>query len=162
MTIISKPSDCWCDKQDYILSRMAINTHNCWVWQGPVHRDGYGKGSLYNKTKSAHRISFWAFNKGINDALLVLHKCHNRLCVNPAHLYQGTHKDNAQDTRLAGRLKCTFKPGIKHPSSVLSDDDVRAIREIKGLSQKEIANKYDVSRGAINCILNNYTWRHLL
>ena len=66
-----------------------------------INKNGFWQG---------HRLSYAAYNSESYDScLLVLHKCHNRKCVNPEHLYQGTYTDNARDTVKAGRAKGLFK-----------------------------------------------------
>lgn len=80
----------------------VCNITNCWNWSGSL-RNGYGRticGSRVDNTRksvSAHVFSYLAFNGDIPDGLCVLHKCDNRKCCNPDHLFLGTKKDNAID-----------------------------------------------------------------
>lgn len=70
-------------------------------WRG-LDRDGYGQFKALGQHR-AHRVS-WLLNKGeISGNLHVLHKCDNRLCVNPAHLFLGTNHDNVKDMWSKGR-----------------------------------------------------------
>jgi hypothetical protein len=68
----------------------------CWIWNESL-KNGYGQLSWKGKNTYAHRLSYESFNGGIPPGGLVCHKCHNRLCVNPSHLYIGDKKTNAQD-----------------------------------------------------------------
>lgn len=77
----------------------------CWEWTASKSRDGYGKfwadGSMY----STHRLSFLMANGEIPEGLWVLHRCDNKPCVNPAHLFAGTREDNMLDMESKGRRK---------------------------------------------------------
>jgi hypothetical protein len=79
------------------------NHDECWFWKGGTYSNGYGRISYNNKQVGAHRISYLIHNGSLDENLLVLHKCNNRLCVNPNHLYQGTYHDNMMDMVRSGR-----------------------------------------------------------
>jgi HNH endonuclease len=78
--------------------KSVIKQTGCWGWRKKPLKTGYG--ALYigkRKLASAHRIS-WIIHRGeIPDKLFVLHKCDNRICTNPDHLFLGTHIDNMRD-----------------------------------------------------------------
>lgn len=90
-------------------------TETCWLWEGCLKADGYGwlmRGKSINWT--AHRYSWFIHNGEIPNNLHVLHKCDVRNCVNPNHLFLGTHQDNMLDmvqkkhtVRLSGE-DCSF------------------------------------------------------
>ncbi len=85
---------------------------DCWVWQGHCLSFGYGQARFDGKRQVAHRIA-WQITYGpIPQGLFVLHKCDNPPCVNPTHLYVGTHTDNMRDVRLRNqrRKKWAYLP----------------------------------------------------
>lgn len=87
------------------LLNKAISTEQgkCWEWSGAAYKGGYGRLSVYDKVRPAHRLAFTVFNGPIPDGLHVLHSCDNPKCINPAHLFAGTHQDNMADKCAKGR-----------------------------------------------------------
>lgn len=117
--------------KDRLLSRIEIDaTTQCWNYTGFLN-DGYGhitvKRNGEYKTIGAHRLSFEIFKRSIAAGLYVLHKCDNRRCVNPDHLFLGTHMDNMID----GVLKKRFRYGENHHLTKLTAKMVRVIKESK-------------------------------
>lgn len=130
----------------------------CWEWQGAVRPNGYGVMGRNKKTYRVHRIAY-ALSKGIhpdNIESLVLHKCHNRKCCNPSHLYKGTHKDNAADCMNAGR----FPVGSQTKQSKLTEQQVLDIKQ-STKRNKDLADFYGVSRALICDIQKGRAWRHV-
>lgn len=77
-------------------------SNGCWLWTGSLN-DGYGRFRFENVIKLAHRFS-WEIHKGkIPAGMNVLHRCDVRNCVNPEHLFIGSHLDNAIDCINKGR-----------------------------------------------------------
>ncbi len=84
----------------------------CWIWKGAKTKRGYGHLSFLGKHVLAHRL-MWILTFGaIHDGLEVCHSCDNPPCVNPEHLWLGTHSQNMKDAFKKGRLDITT-PGDK-------------------------------------------------
>lgn len=75
----------------------------CWLWTGVRRPNGYGSFSVRQKYFGTHRFSWELTNGPIPTGLNVLHRCDVRACVNPEHLFLGTHRDNAIDREQKGR-----------------------------------------------------------
>jgi len=95
------------------MDKVSKEENGCWTWTSTKHRDGYGKFWYKGKIVQAHRVSFILFNGEISKGLYICHKCDNRVCVNPQHLYQGTAKQNYDDSvdrkRFIGRRKIPYE-----------------------------------------------------
>ena len=130
--------------------------NGCWEWCGAINGRGYGHISNLGKWYCAHRLSWMLFNGPIPDGLYVCHKCDNRKCVNPNHLFLGTQKDNVNDMFLKGRGNRVR--GEQHPFSKLSNVDIHMIvymYKTKLFTQQTIAKLYGVGQDHISRIVNN-------
>lgn len=78
----------------------------CWEWTASVHHNGYGRiGQGDAKSTLAHRCSYEMHYGSIPDGLYVCHRCDNRRCVRPDHLFLATQSENMLDAGRKGRLK---------------------------------------------------------
>jgi hypothetical protein len=87
-----------------ILRRSTVRTSGCWEWQQTIDASGYGRLTRAGRQGvKAHRVAWECANGPIPDGLWVLHRCDNRRCVNPEHLYVGDRADNMADMVERGR-----------------------------------------------------------
>jgi hypothetical protein len=143
-----------------------VNKGKCWVWTGAInYRFGYGHFYVHGKgVQRAHRAAYELFVGKIPSGLMVLHKCDNRACVKPGHLFVGTAQDNTNDMIAKGRMIRGVQPqGSRHSGSKLTEKDIPQIRRLRaqGNSQQSIANKFRVSQAVISSILRGKKWTHV-
>lgn len=140
------------DRLNYLIDEKS----GCWNWQGNLSSHGYGRVSYDGKYIGAHRGSYIVHVGEIPNGLVICHKCDNRACVNPDHLFLGTYSDNMQDASNKKRLPL----GEDKVSSKLTNDNVINIRKDKR-SNSEIADEYGVFRTTIARIKKRITWCHI-
>lgn len=137
-------------------------TDTCWNWTGTTYRRGYGHFGRHLDGKfkmyKCHRYSYEYFKGPIPEGLLVLHTCDNPACVNPDHLFLGTHQDNTDDMMDKGRWGYPRNNSHKH----LSLDIAKQVRQFKldnpKMKQTLISEHFNVSTAQISRILNNLIW----
>lgn len=137
----------------------------CWVWTGFVDpKTGYGRF----RQSGAHRAMYFLIYGVIDPWLHVCHKCNNKPCVRPTHLYARTPKQNTQDALRAGTLfipplhGCAPK-GVQNGHAKLDDRSVLELRKFRaaGWSQNQLADHYAVSRRTIRGVLSGNIWQHV-
>jgi len=138
---------------------------DCWLWTGARVSDGYGSFAVKHALiRSAHRISWELGNESaIPPGRSVLHECDTPACVNPAHLFLGTQKDNMRDAYRKNRMHRFDNRGSKHGNAKLNEDDVRNIRLARttGWSNKSLAHIFEVSVSNVEYIVRRKTWTHV-
>lgn len=162
----------------------------CWLWLKSKTHDNYGLFWLNDKYETSHRVSYKFFRGDIPEGKFVLHTCDNPNCVNPYHLYIGTHQDNMKDRQNRNRQAqgekhgSVTKPeklsrgenhwthtnpelttkGSKNGSAKLNEDDVLELRTLFSTGQHsvtELAKKYNVTHNLISLIVHNKAWKHV-
>lgn len=130
----------------------------CWEWHRYRQPNGYGWVNTPFLKIAAHRLALILSGVSVPRGMDVCHRCDNRACVNPAHLYVGTRKQNMADCSARNRHN---KPtGEKHWCAKLSADDVRTIRSLResGATVTQIAEQYSINHGTVSRIARR-EWR---
>lgn len=154
--ISSGPRHLFCSPVCSVLGRVKITESGCWEFQGAITSGGYGQVVEGRAKKQAHRLVYEQKNGELPKDIFVCHKCDNRKCVNPDHLFAGTHKDNMED---AFRKKRMFR-GEDNPRAKLTED---AVTHIRGSSEtlRALAKRHGVSQAVIKSVRAGKHWRHV-
>lgn len=143
-----------------IWSRIKIGeTEECWEWTGSKTEVGYGQKWFCGKPMYVHRL-IYELEIGEIGNKHVLHRCDNRLCCNPEHLFLGTNAENMLDRNLKKR---TAK-GSGNSNSKITEEVVREMRRLyreESVPTVEIAKQFNVSRHTAIRVVKYQAWTHV-
>ncbi len=166
---------------DRVLKRIKITDAGCWEYQGAKTRNGYGNigrregGRLINHV--AHRFVYEKMVGKIPEGMQANHKCDNRICCNPAHIFIGTQKDNMEDAYAKGRVPRNphehknwwsggpekhARKGEQNGRSILDRETVKYIRHLyyaERHNQVQLGKHFGVCRTQIGRIVKGVSWR---
>lgn len=131
--------------------KYRIDQNGCHIWTSTVKKDGYGQFWLSGKPVKAHQAAYLLFIGPIPSGQCVLHRCDVRTCVNPAHLYAGTHKQNTRDMFSRGRAVGKRKVTDEQVAAILADLEA-------GHPQQIIAARFGVHQTTISQIKRRRVW----
>lgn len=136
--------------------------NGCIVWTGKLNWLGYGRLektiNFKKKQLSVHRVSYEIYKGEIPPKMLVCHTCDNRACLNPDHLFLGTHADNRRDMVSKGRDR--ILKGSETKGAKLTETKIIEILN-SNLPYKQIAVQYGVSASTISLIKTRKRWKHV-
>jgi hypothetical protein len=137
----------------------TTNADDCWEWQGFRDADGYGRVSTAKRIPAvASRLAYEVWVGALAPGEVVCHRCDNPPCCNPAHLFAGTTKDNAQDMLSKQR----GSHGERHHWHRLTDEQVHIIRYLseQGIQQRPIAKMVGCSQAQVSNIVRGAQRKH--
>lgn len=142
--------------------RIADDVTSCWPWAGAKSDQGYGLLRVGGVAIGAHRLAYADAIGPIPEHQHVLHRCDNRPCCNPSHLFVGTNADNVADKVSKGRAQGTV--GEKNRHAKLSAEQVGQVRTLYGnggISQTTIAAMFGVRQTQVSRIVRREEWAHI-
>jgi hypothetical protein len=156
-------SKVWKNTPENFWSKTRHSESGCLEWAAQTTDHGYGRVSWHGKKRLAHRVAMYLYG-GISDLdadTCVLHKCDNRLCCNPQHLFLGTKQDNTRDAVAKGRQFIPDNRGARSGNAKLSDAQAEEIRKCYAegnVSQLKIASAYGVNQMSISKIVRGVSY----
>lgn len=136
----------------------------CWEWNAGKFPDGYGALRIAGRAQLSHRVAYQLYVGEIPDGMCVCHRCDNRKCVNPDHLFLGTQADNIHDCENKGRGVHLGLSGEKNANAKLVEAQVIEIlaKHANGARGVDLAKEYGVSRANISLIVCGRAWTNSL
>ena len=125
---------------------------DCWLWTGGGYGEGYGGIMIVGLgCIGAHRVAYALHHGTTPDGVFVCHRCDNKRCCNPGHLFLGTHQDNMDDMVFKGRSTARLLPEEAIAARALADYD--------GWSAVRLAKHFKVKTYIIRKLLDRETYR---
>jgi len=129
----------------------------CWVWTAGLDAYGYGALGIDGRPVKAHRFS-WLIHKNDPGQWHVLHRCDVTCCVNPDHLFLGSHLVNMADMKAKRRAR-----GFAGETNVRAKFTAEQVAQIRlliqsGQSCNSIAKELGVVHSTITRIKRGEGW----
>ncbi len=147
--------------EDYLNKNHQKHSNGCWIWIGNKTQKGYGWTGSYSEAKKfkiyrAHRLSYHFYKNEIPDGMFVLHSCDNPSCINPEHLFLGTHEDNMKDRELKNRTHRGIGEKNSH-SKLTKEQAIYIMKNIYKKSAYELSIEFGVCEDTVRNIWHGRT-----
>jgi hypothetical protein len=143
---------------DYLAAKSRQDDDGCRVWTGYKDKCGYGRVVNRDGEVLAHRVAYKVLCGAIPNGMHVLHQCDNPPCINPTHLFLGSHQDNMKDREAKGRTGRTMgRKGTASHASKLKEKDLELILGSEA-SAGELAKRLSVSTPTIYRVRRGVTY----
>lgn len=163
-----------------LFSYTEKDERGCWNWTRRSKQNGYGVAYFGKERWLAHRAAYSLVKGEIPKGMSVCHSCDNPACINPDHLWLGTHKENMHDSIKKGRAskppvhvggdhwRLKYPHMVEHgednPNAIMTEEQVIQMRKdyVGGQPLDEICARYEINRSTMHDYTSGRTWKHLL
>ena len=133
----------------------------CWLWTGAMGRYPMIWVNEQKRAYGGHRLSYELHRGTIPSGMCVCHRCNNKACVNPGHLYLATTEENSAHAARDGLYR--LQPGSINPHSKLVESDIPVIRALveSGMKHRDVARRFGLERRTVGKIVSRALWPHV-
>lgn len=145
-----------------VFEHYTVAEDGCWNWTRGK-RKGYGAINYMGRVWAAHRVAYELTKGAVPPGLSVCHRCDNPACINPEHLFVGSHGQNMQDMVTKGRDSHPPMPGERNPNAQLTAAAVIALLRdyVAGVPRKTLSARYGLRESSLSSYTDGEAWAHL-
>lgn len=139
-----------------VFKKVVVTESGCWEWQGYVAPCGYARMQIKKVNLYIHRLFYVTYKEPIVGKL-VCHTCDNKRCLNPDHMFLGTHNENMRDMKVKGRSSGPKSKGVPNIQTRLTAEQVAEIYTSKK-KVRALAEDYNVAIKTVYFIKRDISW----
>ena len=145
-----------------VFEHYTADENGCWNWTLGKSK-GYGAINYMGRVWLAHRVAYEMTKGRIPDGMSVCHSCDNPGCINPDHLFAGTHRDNMIDKETKGRANHVGMSGTKNHNARLTEAKVISLLRdyVAGIPRRELCNRFGLQESSLSSYTDGKAWTHL-